>query len=530
MGNQWVRRQINQGRAPVQRLMTVNELTEQAGEAKKDKGFKNPFTGKFVTLKKMSKTYKAIIDAVGNYHLLLDGVGKIIALDKIEAATRLKKSLQAIYEKTTQYLQNHDSDKEEETDRNDAVQKIRVQAIAEQKIIDFIRDKTTYHGQTWASVVTQLAPLTGFVGDNLDGSIQENQFHGTNSNLLGKFGGELMTGKELENRGITANSGEGDFYSTGGGAKDFISSGQGKPGMGTAMAYAKAGNMLVDYNPALYTDNNLKNEIAQLKRIVENWKEDLNQVSKDELMKARREKVQFESLLKRLNAEWELRQKLDENHPRRKGQPFEESTYPLLFEFGSQDLNIVNPRGERDLKTDSQEGFERALGGERMIKTQSIDFRIPGRLKRVYCPADKVELVRSRLTEILKHSAFDVIPLELVDEFLSEATKYTEKATLSEMKNNYAQQRSMVLYAYDEGMTNNQEVTSKTLDVRAQELQIIKRVANGARNAEEIFRGTGSSMTLETVKLRLEDLMKKLGVTEVGEIPQKANALGLLPD
>jgi ATP/maltotriose-dependent transcriptional regulator MalT len=73
-------------------------------------------------------------------------------------------------------------------------------------------------------------------------------------------------------------------------------------------------------------------------------------------------------------------------------------------------------------------------------------------------------------------------------------------------------------------------VTSKTLDVRAQELQIIKRVANGARNAEEIFRGTGSSMTLETVKLRLEDLMKKLGVTEVGEIPQKANALGLLPD
>lgn len=513
----------------IQRLPTSDNIVSQAQAPKKNVSISLPFSDKSITLKEMSTAYKAVLTKVDAYHSELSNrTGLISPVTKDQVATRLKSLLGNVVQACSDYLLKHPND-----DRSPTIIDLSRHAQEETRLIDQIAKNPSFEYRSWKDVVGELQiAVVGSIGlakDVQNKAInKDSQFHGTSSGLLDNLKGEMMTGKELENRGIVPQSGEGDFYSRGGGGgKDFISTGEGLPGMGTAMAYAKTNILSPDYNPALFTDDDLLNQIAQLTRILVAWDENLNQVDKKDIMGARKEKTQFEGLYKKYKAEMDLRVKLPMTHPRRQGKPYSESTYPLMFEINSQGLNVVNPRPEITLRDDSEGG--RALGGERAVKDQAIDLRVKGRLKRVFCPLDKVSAVQTKLSNILGHSAFSVVAFEMMPN-LPEIVGDVEFRTLELMETQYAPMRRMVLHAYEEGMTTNQVVDGGKLTESGQELEIIKAVAKGARTLPEIIQSTGMHRDQNEFQRRLNNLMLKLGANSIDEIPAKAKQAGLLPD
>lgn len=529
IGNRGTRALLAQS---IQRLPTRSDITQQAREPKKNFGFTVPLIKKKITLREMSTTYRSVLDAVDAYHdELKSKSGMILPTTKNNVAGQLKNKLTAIAQACLNYLEKHPED-----DRSVTIKQVHRHALEESKLVDQVAQSESFHMRGWRQVIQELQiVVVGQINlsDEANSGVtnqEKRQFHGTSSSLLNNFGGEMMTGKELENRGIVPKSGEGDFYSRGGGgSKSFFSTGEGLPGMGTAMAYAKAVTISPDYNIALFTDNDLQNQITQLTLILMNWNEEMNQVKKDDIMGARKEKSQFEGLLKKYRAEMMLRNKLPNNHPRREGKPYSDSAYPIMFEMDSTDLNVINPRPEFDLQRDNNTRLGgRALGGERMIQNPSIDLRVKGRLKRVFCPLDKVTAVQTRLTNILGHSAFGVVAFEMMSD-MPEVVGDVEFQTLELMQTQYAPMRRMVLHAYEGGMVNNEPVTGDTLTEAAQEIEIIKAVVNGANSVEEILEVQSIKFSSQPMQ-RIERFMKKIGATTIAEIVPKARQLGLVPD
>jgi hypothetical protein len=293
------------------------------------------------------------------------------------------------------------------------------------------------------------------------GKLNKQLFHGTHTGLLkglGGSGGLLMSGAELEKRGIVRSSGEGDFFTSGEnkGPKEFISVGLGEFGLGTALAYAQAAGNLANYNIERYTDAELALELQQLTEAIQNYDEGL--LSK--LRKGEREhktKKQLEGLFERLEGERKYRETLPKDHPRRGGQLSAESNYPLLFELDPSGLDVRDEGGKTgsekpilDLAPNERRGVYKEFLGERMVYNDTIDLKL--KLVRVYCPADKMDEVQAKLAKIVGHSKFEVLAIEALQELpqegLTGGTLLETYATLNEFEDI----RKQTVAAYAQGM------------------------------------------------------------------------------
>jgi hypothetical protein len=451
----------------IQRLISPSGLIAVAGEPKKNK----KFFGR--TLFRMSQQYKAILSNLDSYREQLRA--EYISPDpptRIKQASTFKQALDTIIQACDSYLDERGDD----TERSPHIQKLKTDAGKEQNTIDNVAANPTFANPTFANpnlnVSWRYAVNTTERVQNLEemGGFDKSLFHGTGSKLLDKFGGELMSGKELENRGILKSTGEGDFFSTGGGGeKDFVSTGEGAPGLGTSLAYAQAAHTDKNYNTALYTDTELIEELKLLDQIVKNYNYDLVQIPKDDKMGADKTIKQFQSLLNKLVAEAKVRRTLPPSHPRRQGKPYSDSTYPLLFEFGMDGLDVRNPRPDIPTKIDTDS--PRAMGGERKV-FDTIDFRDPARLKRVYCPLEHIAEVREKLIKIVGHDEFETLPIELLETLNKEATQWTKQSTIEVMQAQYENIRRMVLYAYAEGMSQKKPIDNDLLVKVSKELRL----------------------------------------------------------
>ncbi len=456
-------------RDTVQRLISSGELSSpnKAGLPKEDKKIG---IGKFSVTKKMSTKYKAVLAALDNYNHLAPGVVSPQENIRVGMADTLKGLLERVKEAVQVYYDEHH---EENDQRVQHVAAVYAEAEMEKRAIDVILKKPVYQGMAWRLAI---APFMRVYELSKSGIFDTSLFHGTGSSLLDHFQGELMTGKELERRGIVRGTGEGDFFSRArsdkevAGEKDFISVGLSLPGMGASLAYAKAAGTDKNYNTGVYTDEELQTELQQLDEIITNWDENLNQVPHDDIMAARKNRGQFLNLQQRLQSEVQLRQSLDPNHPRRRGEKYNESTYGVLIEFGNEDLEIENPRG-RSLK--DEKASPMALSGERSVKTPAVDLRIRGRLRRVYCPLEKIETVRERMAQIVNHNEFEVIPFEVLDkDFMDSSMEHTEQLTIDMMEMQYEKMRRMVLASYSKGMREKKPINGKMLTQVAHQLKL----------------------------------------------------------
>jgi hypothetical protein len=231
-----------------------------------------------------------------------------------------------------------------------------------------------------------------------NGGLDANKFHGSNSDMLDGLkntDGEVLSAKDLEARGITPKTGEGDAFSGRAGPKDFVSVGEGGPGMGTSLAYADDAFRMTQYNPQVYKIDELKAAIDQLEGVIANY----DNIAAHLPQGIGKSKEQFVNRLKELQAEWNLRQALPKDSPRYLGGQGNQSNFPILFEFDAAGLASRSrglPPGQM-------------LGGEGWIY-QAIDLKT--RLVRVYVPeANRAETI-ARLEEILGHGNFEVISLE----------------------------------------------------------------------------------------------------------------------
>jgi hypothetical protein len=251
------------------------------------------------------------------------------------------------------------------------------------------------------------------------GTFATSQFHGSNSQMLSGLEntqGQILSAAELERRGITRQTGEGDTFSGRSGPKQFISVGQGDAGLGTGLAYARASRELTHYNVQLYRYQELTDEIAHLERTAQAMRsQGMTRIGPPGMGP---ELTQIDNRLSQLRQELARRNQMPANHPLREGGPAHTTDYPVLFEFDGQGLN-TRARG------DVQPGGP--LGGEAMVY-DPIDLRT--RLRRVYVPAERVSDARSRLQRILGHNNFEVIPIEALDALQSTGVaRRTQAAT-----------------------------------------------------------------------------------------------------
>jgi hypothetical protein len=476
------------GRAKtVQRLLTSAELSseDKAGEAKKDRKFG---FGKLSYKKKMSGLYKSVLVALDSYHSYNPSVIESTKQDRENQAHNLKSLLGAIMEASQEYLTAHP-----DLGNNLRSQHIRDLFTSSEFEVQAVKDIERNPPRskiTWKNLLVHAVRVKQLSDSK---AFTDKQFHGSGSGLLDKIDGRLMSGAALQKEGKVRNTGEGDFFSSFRegeeeiGEKNFISTGQSLPGMGTAYSYAIAAATDENYNTAIYTDEELNDELHKLDIIIENYDESLNKVAHDDKMGARKNIGQFKSLKNRLEGERQMRASLPLEHARRRGEKYSESTFGLLLEFSSQDLTVVNPRaekkeaeearlrenskrreGEREKESPTitmrmDEESPRALGGERMIMNESIDLRGPGRLLRVYCPFENMTAVREKVFGIVGHREFELIPFEALIG-MPDAMDHTQQSTLEAFETIYRKGRKMVLEAYSHEMGSKKIVDNEALE------------------------------------------------------------------
>jgi hypothetical protein len=446
----------------VQRLIKSGELSapDKAGMPKEDKKIG---IGKLSFTKKMSTLYKAVLISLDRYHKYDPGVISPNRSTRDAKAESLKLLLTKVKEASQNYFTAHSD--EEIDPRAKHISAVYTEAAMEIQAVDAIAKNPSYHNinMNWKFAI---APFMRMHQLSRSGALDDNQFHGSGAALLDKIDGRLRTGASLEREGIIRDTGEGDFFSRAKeddekiGEKEFISTGQGLPGMGTSIQYAIAASDDKNYNTARYNDDELKDELNKLDVIITHWNNSLNQVPEDDIMGARKNLGQFKNLYNRLENERKIRENLPENHARRRGETYNESTYGLLIEFASHDLDIRNPRPDITFRDDNES--YRALGGERSIHNESVDLRDPGRLLRVYCPLNKMDTVRQKVATIVQHNNFEVIPFEALVN-MPDAMKWTQIATAETLETQYENMRKMVLEAYSQGMNTGTQIDKNAL-------------------------------------------------------------------
>jgi hypothetical protein len=480
----------------LQRLPDDQEFEQMAGAAKADK--KLPLVG--LTVWHMSTIYKRLLSALAAYGQRTSSNISADANQRNSDAAQLKPRLQAVIDAAAAYYQ----DKNGQGPRIAEVSKLYTQAQVELASVDKVANMGTFVGASWRAALEPFGKVRQMAEH---GELDKAFFHGTHSGFLGKFQGEMMSGAELEKRGIKRDTGEGDFYSAkagkegaevGGGEKNFISVGEGLPGMGTGLAYAKITDMSTDYNTALYSDEELNAEAKQLTQILTHWDESLFKLPSDQQARFQKSKEQFINLSKRLIDEGRIRRQLPNDHPRRRGEKFNGSSYPLLFELAPTGLTATNPKATT-APLGQDESNPRAMGGERMVNDQVIDLRTPGRLRRVYAPFANLGEVRNRLSQILGHDQFDVIPLEALESLPDyvdpmggksdklQSVKGTVMFTLEGIGEMVAKQKQLILRAYATNLAAGQEITTNSMAEHADQLEVLNILKrNGEMSVEAV--------------------------------------------
>ena len=239
------------------------------------------------------------------------------------------------------------------------------------------------------------------------GELDKNLHHGTSSAILGSFGGELLSQKALDDRGIVRRTGEGSSLSGQDVLKDEVFVGMGKGGGGASAAYARAGGKLPEYNMDLLSDADLIHEISQLQKALENKPLGETDDIMDRLTKASKgtdtnaaevsmglgggafnDEV-LQSELNKYLAEQTRRSQIP-LHARQSG------GYPILFEF-------ENPGNVKEGNGQVKEGI--GLG--------SVDMR--GHLKRAFCPVSNISEFEGVLANIFPNDNYQVLALESYD-------------------------------------------------------------------------------------------------------------------
>ena len=449
-----------QSNGVVQRLITSSELADpsKAGPAKADRkiGF-----GRLSYTKKMSRRYKKVLSALDRYHQYNPGAISSRQKERKTQAKMLTLLLLEVKKSVQEYTDNHLDDAE--SARWQHINRVSTDASEEIQSVNAILQSPAYQDVEWKDAL-RVREL------DRSGAFDDSLFHGSGSSLLDKIAdsGQIMSGAALKKNGLIRDTGEGDFFSRASeeaqdemiGEKNFISVGQGAPGLGTAWQYAEAAASDKNYNAARYTDMELANELGKLRTIIDNWQDDLNKIKNDDIMGARRNLGQFENLFNRLEQERTLRESLPKDHARRNGESYRESSYGLLLEFSKDGLDIENPRPALTLRMDTDS--PRQLGGERNVNNESVDLRDPARLLRVYCPLEKVASVKLKVAQIVQHNEFEVIPFEALAG-MSDAVKWTKEATEEHLETVYEKMRVMVLEAYSKGMSAKTPIDNKAL-------------------------------------------------------------------
>jgi hypothetical protein len=241
------------------------------------------------------------------------------------------------------------------------------------------------------------------------GAFDEESFHGSRSEMLeglAATGGEIVPAAELERRGLTMQTGEGNKFTPNAAPKDFVSIGQGEAGFGTSMAYADMSQQLAHYNVKLMSYEDLQARVTRLDFIVANFDSIDVQIGGPFAMMVVKQKAHFVEEQGKLQTELTRRNGLPPNSPGRRGGPGTADNYPVLFEF---DLAGSGVRVER--RSDTKAG--EALHGEASAYGP-IDLKTS--LRRVYAPAAKLAEVHAKLTAILGHDNFELIAMEAVGE------------------------------------------------------------------------------------------------------------------
>ncbi|WP_224367514.1 hypothetical protein [Hyalangium versicolor] len=195
-------------------------------------------------------------------------------------------------------------------------------------------------------------------------------YHSTSSAAwdgMSKTGG-LAPPSLLNQQGIQRRTGEGDQYSAQAGEKDFISFGQGAQGLGTSRAYFQQTANSASYSPHLFSDAQLKNEIAQSKNLLANWNAPADKAYGNMVDRPR-----VEARLRHLEAEQSLRQNM----------PGRETPFPMMFDFKGNGLD-AKPMG---------------MGPGEVAVNGAVPFK--DNLQRVFVPADRVSDMQSRLNSSL---------------------------------------------------------------------------------------------------------------------------------
>lgn len=477
----------------VRRLLSSTDLRKRAGAESKDA----TMFGK--TVRKRSTEYKSVLAALDSYERQSASLplGRTKPQRLVQAVT-LRGELDKVIRACDDYLTNSSGN------RGVYIQNVRDDAVMEKDLVGqiAIADVGTDDqliGTPWLPVIADMSgglkhiksimqdTATDRRGKSTGAAINTRLFHGTASPFLGKTQGELLSGKSLQERGVNVGTGEGDFFSKGGGgAKDFVSVGEGAPGLGTGLAYAQAVTKHTDYNPALYTDEQLGKEIAQIEAAIDNWRDDFTP-AKDDFMGMKKSKEQFKGLLIRLQKEEGLRLQLPKGHPRRQGKPYSDSVYPLMFEFDGTGVDRTNPRPDIDQWMDLNN--PRAIGGERNVPG-GIDFRAPSVLRAVWCPLANVNEVRTKVGRIVGNTSFTVVPMELAErlpnidvgqgmiddlgdfEKYSTAARFTQQITMDLFVTQYEKVRKLALTSYSEAMTTGKKINDKSLAETSKRLKL----------------------------------------------------------
>ena len=240
------------------------------------------------------------------------------------------------------------------------------------------------------------------------GAFEQMSFHGSRSEMvegLATTGGEILPAAELQNRGLTMQTGEGNKFTPNAQPKDFISIGQGESGFGTSLAYADASSQVAHYNVKLIPYDDIQPHIARLDFIIANYDSIDVQVQGPMRQMVVREKAHFLEERDKLQRELTRRDGLPVGHPSRAGGVQGLDNYPVLFEF-----NLAGSTLRTEQRAGTKPGQQ--LGGEASVYGP-IDLKT--RLVRAYAPAAKLDEVRDKLRRILGHDDFEVIALEATD-------------------------------------------------------------------------------------------------------------------
>lgn len=329
----------------------------------------------------------------------------------------------------------------------------------------------------------------------LAGQMSDSYFHGTTSHVLKVFNGTLRTAKDLEHSASGRQSGEGDFFSSGeGNEKEYVALGLSHPGLALGFTYAMAHKKFINYNPELYPDKQLNEEIQLLDIILSHWNEDLNQLTEDSIG-LKKSLGKFSTLASKLKREQTARIKLHRDHPRRSGKVYEDSAYPVLFEISGEELETVNPRSSVTIKDDEMNG--RAMGGERFFRG-NINLKKEGRLKRIFVPKGKITETKTALRrkgfqiDKIEFFALEAITDQVLGKnlgpnvFTPDLGAYGTKIYTEETMVNYEDIRNLLLHAYAKGMCSGQPVDDA----------LIRSLGRGAYDVPEIFNPEGKDKEL----------------------------------